>query len=236
MHHRAGRVLATAAVAAATAATAAVATSPAANAATAPSPKTSTRMAPAYGGYPLHVRTLTTKVLAPLQLAVSRKHGVLVGDAAASKLQQVLRGGNVRTIVSGPQPGEISGVDVNSHGDIAYTSSDYTTGATGLTIRSHGKSKFVNLSAFEHRHNPDGNVWYGTTSTDSCVVGFLKKARGPRALPGHQGLPPLRCRSRPRRLGGRGGGRQRHTLRRQQGPSHQGPGRPASAAAQDHCC
>ena len=115
-------------------------------------------MAPAYGGYPLHVRTLTTKVLAPLQLSVSRKHGVLVGDAAASKLQQVLRGGNVRTIVSGPQPGEISGVDVNRHGDIAYTSSDYKTGKTGLTIRSHGKSKFVDLSAFEKKYNPDRKV------------------------------------------------------------------------------
>lgn len=172
MHHRTGRVLAAAAVAAATAATAAVATSPAANAAA--SPKTSTRMAPAYGGYPLHVRTLTTKVLAPLQLSVSRKHGVLVGDAAASKLQQVLRGGNVRTIVSGPQPGEISGVDVNRHGDIAYTSSDYKTGKTGLTIRSHGKSKFVDLSAFEKKYNPDRKVHYGTTSTDKCVLDFLK--------------------------------------------------------------
>ena len=145
MHHRAGRVLATAAVAAATVAAAAVATSPAANAAA--SPKTSTRMAPAYGGYPLHVRTLTTKVLAPLQLSVSRKHGVLVGDAAASKLQQVLRGGNVRTIASGPQPGEISGVDVNRHGDIAYTSSDQRKDGSWRETRLTALKKGLSVTA-----------------------------------------------------------------------------------------
>src|SRR4051794_996439 len=38
----------------------------------------STRMAPAYGGYPLRVSTLTTKVVSPLQLSVSKKYGVLV--------------------------------------------------------------------------------------------------------------------------------------------------------------
>src|SRR3954447_12547310 len=176
MYHRTGRVLSAAALATAAATVVGVSSASAApSPAAASTAGTSTHMAAAYGGYPLHVRTLTTKVLAPLQLSVSRKHGVLVGDAAASKLQQVLRGGNVRTIASGPQPGEISGVDVNGYGDVGYNSTDYKTGTAGLTIRSHGRSKFVDLSAFEKKHNPDGKVHYGTTSTNACVLDFLKQ-------------------------------------------------------------
>src|SRR5690242_18974214 len=88
----------------------------------------STRIAAAYGGYPLHTRTLTTKVAAPLQLSVTKKYVVLVGDAGANKLLQVVRGGNVKTLFTGPRPAdEISGVAVSSDGSIAYTSSNYAT-------------------------------------------------------------------------------------------------------------
>src|SRR5206468_2962244 len=118
MQHRTGRVLSVAALATtavtvmgATAASAAPAASSAGG-----TGGTSTRMAAAYGGYPLHVKTLTTKVVAPLQLSVSKKYGVLVGDSGASKLLQIVRGGNVRTVASGPQPGEVSGNDVNRYG------------------------------------------------------------------------------------------------------------------------
>lgn len=205
MHHRSGRVLAAAAAAAAaTAVTAALATSPAATAAPAAtanpttgspsgnhsfsrfsgqgafaSPKTSTRMAARYGNYPLDVRTLTSKVVMPLQLSVSNRYGVLVGDSGASKLLQVRRGGNVRTVAGGPRGGDVAGVDVNAHGDIAYTSTDYKTGKAGLTIRSHGKSRFVDLSAIERNYNPDKNIRYGTTTTDPCVLDALKKAQFP---------------------------------------------------------
>jgi hypothetical protein len=142
----------------------------------------STRMAAAYGGYPLRVSTLTTKVLAPLQLSVSKKYGVLVGDAGANKLLQVVRHGNVRVVAKGPQPaGEISGVAVGRDGSIAYTSTNYTTGQTGLTIRSHGKSRFVDLSAFEKKYNPDQRNHYGTTSTDQCVLNFFNQPDSPPA-------------------------------------------------------
>jgi hypothetical protein len=140
---------------------------------------TSTRMAAAHGGYPLKVSTVTRKVVAPLQLDVSKTYGVLVGDSGASKLLQVVRHGNVKTIASGPQPGDIAGVAVNRHGDIAYTSTNFKTGKAGLTIRSHGKSRFVDLSAFEKKYNPDKKIPYGTTSTDACVVNFLKQAQFP---------------------------------------------------------
>jgi hypothetical protein len=178
MHHRTGRVLSAAALATAAATVVGVTAASAAPVAPAPAAgrtaRASTHMSPAYGGYPLHVSTLTTKVIMPLQLSVSKRYGVLVGDSGASKLLQVVRGGNVKTIVNGPQPGEIAGVDVNRYGDIAYTSTDYKTGKAGLTIRSHGKSKFVDLSAFEKKYNPDKKNHYGTTSTNPCVINFLK--------------------------------------------------------------
>jgi hypothetical protein len=183
MQHRTGRVLSAAALA--TAAATAVGVTSASAAPVAPSPaagstpRTSTHMAPAYGGYPLRVRTLTTKVVAPLQLSVSKKYGVLVGDSGQSKLLRIVRGGDVRLVAKGPQPGEISGVDVNRRGDIAYTSLNYQTGRAGLTIRSKGKSKFVDLSAFEKKYNPDKRNHYGTTSTDPCVINFLKSDDGP---------------------------------------------------------
>src|SRR3954453_6231040 len=41
----------------------------------------SARIAAAYGGYPLYSSIATRKVVAPLQLSVSKKYGVLVGDA-----------------------------------------------------------------------------------------------------------------------------------------------------------
>jgi len=199
MLQRPGRSIAVAAVAAASVATLGVSTASAAPAATLRSVAASaqvknplghagtslttsgggartasTRMAAAYGGYPLHVSTLTTKVKAPLQLDVSKKYGVLVGDSGANKLLQVLRHGNVRTVAKGPQPaGEISGVATGRDGSIAYTSLNYTTGQAGLTIKSHGKTRFVDLSAFEKTYNPDQKSHYGTTSTDPCVLNFL---------------------------------------------------------------
>jgi hypothetical protein len=82
-------------------------------------------------------------------------------------------------VANGPQPGDISGNDVNRYGDIAYTSTNFKTGKAGLTIRSHGRSTFVDLSAFKKKYNPDGKVHYGTTSTNSCVLNFLKAADFP---------------------------------------------------------
>jgi hypothetical protein len=102
-----------------------------------------------------------------------------VGDSGASRLLQVRRGGNVKTVAKGPQPGDVAGVDVNGHGDIAYTTTDYKTGTAGLMIRSRGKEKFVDLSAFEQAHNPDQKVEYGTRSTNPCVVDFLNKVQFP---------------------------------------------------------
>jgi opacity protein-like surface antigen len=210
MYHRSGRTLAAAAVAAATAATAAVATSPAANAApaaagksiarsvfghqavtllrtpaTAASPTTSTQLPAKFGKYPLHIHTLTTKVLAPLQLSASGKYGVLVADSAQSAIFKVGRNQKLTKVLGGPQPGEVAGVDVNARGDLAYTWTSYgKTGPTGSgvsIVRKGHKRLDVNLSAFEQKYNPDKTVTYGVLGRPSaCVTDFLKT----------QGIPP----------------------------------------------
>src|SRR3954451_10990707 len=108
MHQRTWRALSVATLATAPAV---VSTTAASAAPASPSPLVhtsstshamSTRMAAQYGGYPLHVSTLTTKVLAPLHLSVSKRYGVLVGDAGTSRLEQIRKGGPLRTLVQGP--------------------------------------------------------------------------------------------------------------------------------------
>jgi opacity protein-like surface antigen len=205
MHHRSGRTLAAAAVAAATAATAAVATSPAANAApaaagksiarsvfghqavtllrtpaTAASPKTSTQLPAKFGKYPLHIHTLTTKVLAPLQLSVSGKYGVLVSDAAQSAIFKVGRNQKLTKLLGGPQPGAIAGVDVNARGDLAYTWSNSKTGVTGVSIVRKGDKRLdVNLRKFEEKYNPDGKVTYGVENPTAAQIACLKPLGAP---------------------------------------------------------
>jgi hypothetical protein len=208
MSHRSRRAFAAAAVAAATAGTAAIATLPAANAApaavpaagrttarslfghqavtllrtpaTAASPKTSARMPLKFGNYPLRIHTLTKDVLAPLQFVVTPKHQVLVADSARSAIFRVGRNQKLTKLFGGPQPGEIAGVDVNARGDLAYTWLNYKTLASGLSIVRPGHKRLdVSLSAFERKYNPDQGVTYGTTSTDPCVLDFLKKEGAP---------------------------------------------------------
>ncbi len=209
MQYRAGRAFSVAALAAAsavvlgtTAATAAV-TSPhngfghdsftlraPSSASGAASGTASTHIAAQYGGYPLHVSTLTNKVFAPLQLSVTRRYGVLVSDSATSRVQQIRKGGALTIVAKGPQPGETGGVDVNSRGDIAYTFSNYKTGATGITILRKGhKPVTANLSAFEKKYNPDKVNHYGTRSTDACVTAFFKAAGVPVSSTGSLDYP-----------------------------------------------
>ena len=146
---------------------------------------TSTRMAAPYGGYPLHVSTLTSKVVAPLQLSVSRRYGVLVGDSGTSQLDQVVRHGDLRTLAKGPQPGDVAGVDVSSSGAIAYTSTNYATGLAGLTILRHGHKPVVaDLSAFEKENNPDQVVHYGIDNPTQCQTDALAQAGIPASYTG----------------------------------------------------
>jgi len=70
----------------------------------------------------------------------------------------------MKTVLIAAPPGtEIAGVDLTANGtSLAYTSTDYATGHTALTIRSAGKPDVVaDLSLHELNHNPDANVVYG---------------------------------------------------------------------------
>jgi len=103
------------------------------------------------------VTVLSTDVSAPLQLASGRGR-VYVADSGRSTVTVL---GQSQPLVVGPRPGEIAGVAV-AGGSLAYTSTDYRTGATALTVRRDGRPPVVSdLSGFEAAHNPDSTVSYG---------------------------------------------------------------------------
>ncbi|HET8616102.1 MAG TPA: ScyD/ScyE family protein [Actinomycetales bacterium] len=116
-----------------------------------------------------HVRVLNSDVIAPFQLAASRGH-LYVSDGATSTVS-MLRKGGLKTVATGPQPGEVAGVAFDTSGKaMAYTATDYTTGAATLTIKRQGKKDVVaDLSAFEAAHNPDAQVVYGVENPSQCV-------------------------------------------------------------------
>ena len=184
MQHRTGRALSVAALATATA----VVVMTAASAAPAsPSPLAaqavglaplSTRMATQYGGYPLHVSTLTDKVVAPLQLSVSKSSASSWATPGQPARCRSSRGGQREDRRDGPQPGEISGVDVNRHGDIAYTSLNYTTHQTGLKIPRKGQRPVRRPVRVREEVQPGPGNHYGTTST-TVRTDFLKSADCP---------------------------------------------------------
>jgi hypothetical protein len=115
------------------------------------------------------VTVLDRTVAAPYQLA-SARGTVYVADGGKSTVSKLTRKGLV-TLVTGPQPGEIAGVAVNGQGDLAYTSSDYTSGATALTIKpKYGRTVVADLSGYERTRNPDRWINYGIDHPTPCQV------------------------------------------------------------------
>jgi hypothetical protein len=113
------------------------------------------------------VRVLDTTVIAPFQLAAGRG-ALFVADGGTSTVSRLSRGALV-PVAHGPQPGEVAGVAVNGRGDIAYTTTSYSTGVTTLTVRrSHGGTVVANLSQFEATRNPDAGVTYGIDNPTPC--------------------------------------------------------------------
>lgn len=114
------------------------------------------------------VHTLNTTVLAPYQLTVGPK-GLIVADGGTSTVSALSRGGDLVRLARGPQPGEVAGVAVSDRGDLAYTTLNYATGATTLTIKQRdGHTRKVDLSGFEARQNPDAGVSYGIDNPTPC--------------------------------------------------------------------
>ena len=113
------------------------------------------------------VTVLDHTVLAPFQLAHDR-NSVYVADGGASAVFKLTAKGLVK-VASGPQPGEIAGVAINGRGTLAYTSTNYQSGATALTIKPRsGPTRSVDLSTFERTRNPDKWIRYGIDNPTEC--------------------------------------------------------------------
>jgi hypothetical protein len=113
------------------------------------------------------VTVLDRTVIAPFQLTHDRSH-VYIADGGHSAVYKLTSRGLVK-VVSGPQPGEIAGVAINGRGTLAYTSTNYATGATALTIKpKNGKTRTVSLSTFERTSNPDKWIRYGIDNPTEC--------------------------------------------------------------------
>lgn len=126
-------------------------------------------------------RTLSSQVVAPFQLALNQGK-VYVADGATSMVSRVRSDGSLATVATGPQPGEVAGVDLDRTGrSVAYTWTNHATGSAGLTVKTKGKKAVTaDLSGYEATVNPDGNRTYGITpkSDDACVNGFFEQATG----------------------------------------------------------
>ena len=117
------------------------------------------------------VKVLSTTPVFPFQLAVDNGR-VLVADGGTSTVTRLLTG---KVVAHGPQPGEVAGVAVDPATHVvAYTSTDYSTGATALTIKPNaGKPVVADLSTFEQTKNPDQHVSYGVHNPSQCVTDAL---------------------------------------------------------------
>jgi hypothetical protein len=179
MYHRTRRVLAAAALAtAATTAMAVTSASAASSPAAVNKAGASTHMAAAYGGYPLHVQTLTTDVLGPLQIAVGPHKSVYVADDFAAVLKRV---GTKKPLFTAPKGYEVAGVDVSKDGTVAFTWGDQEHHIFYLTVMRHGKKVLTaDIGKFERKYNPDKHVWYGAqTNNKACLTELAKVTGGP---------------------------------------------------------
>lgn len=120
------------------------------------------------------VTTVNTTVVSPFNLSINKGH-VFVADGGTSLVSRLMRNGTLHTVATGPQPGEVAGVDLSSNGRyLAYTSTDYASGATSLNINGpRGSRRSVDLSTYESTRNPDGHVSYGVRNPSQCVIDAL---------------------------------------------------------------
>lgn len=112
-------------------------------------------------------QTLDDTVGAPFAIALA-KGDVWYTDGAASTVNRIHHGKSM-VVAHGPMPGEVAGLAASADGrSYAYTTTDYSNGATTLTIRTAGKAPVVaDLSTYEQRHNPDGWRTYGIVKNES---------------------------------------------------------------------
>jgi hypothetical protein len=129
------------------------------------------------------VKVLNRTVLAPYHLAHSNS-SVYVADGGTSTVSKLTSKGLV-PVAHGPQGGEVAGVAINGKGTLAYTASDFAANLHVLTIKpKNGKTRTVDLGAFEQTRNPDKWIRYGIDNPTQCqrdaleAVGFPVSYRG----------------------------------------------------------
>jgi hypothetical protein len=153
------------------------------------SPTTASAHSSAHPSRSPHVTVLNTDVVAPYQLAVSRGR-LYVADGGTSTVSRV-SGGSLVAVAHGPTPGEVAGLAFDRSGrTMAYTTTDYSTGTTTLTIKRHGKAPVVaDLSGFEQANNPDADVVYGIENPSQCVQDAFKDLGGATSMGGVDSHP-----------------------------------------------
>ena len=131
------------------------------------------------------VTVLTKRVLAPFQLAVNQGR-LFVADGGTSTVSRLTASGLV-TVASGPQPGEVAGVDLSPSGrTLAYTATNYQTGRATLKIKKHGQPlRTADLGAYEARKNPDSIRQFGVFRASDCVRKALKPLVAPLGVSYH---------------------------------------------------
>ena len=113
------------------------------------------------------ITVVNNTVLAPFQLAHD-KNSVYVADGGTGTVSKLTAKGLV-PVAHAPDSGEVAGVAINGKGTLAYTSTNYASGATALTIKpKNGKTRTVNLSTFERTRNPDKFIRYGIDNPTEC--------------------------------------------------------------------
>jgi hypothetical protein len=129
------------------------------------------------------VKVLNRTVIAPYHLAHSNS-SVYVADGGTSTVSKLTSKGLV-AVAHGPQGGEVAGVAINGKGTLAYTASDFAANLHVLTIKpKNGKTRTVDLGAFEQTRNPDKWIRYGIDNPTQCqrdaldAVGFPVSYRG----------------------------------------------------------
>jgi hypothetical protein len=126
------------------------------------------------------VTVLNRTVIAPYHLAHSNS-SVYVADGGTSTVSKLTSKGLV-AVAHGPQgpAGEVAGVAINGKGTLAYTASDFAANVHTLTIKPrYGKTRTVDLGAFEATRNPDKWIRYGIDNPTQCQRDALDAAGVP---------------------------------------------------------
>lgn len=122
-------------------------------------------------------KTLTDKAIMPFSIAVAGNH-VYYSEGMGSTINKLTAYGMPRVLATGPQDGDVAGLDVVAGGrTIAFTSSNGDHSTTTLTIRTKGKRDVVaDISGYEAAHNPDGRTTYGILAGgNACAEQILSQ-------------------------------------------------------------